>query len=392
MKRIAIYIDTQYKSGGKYQYTKSLINAIYSISSNNFALTFLYTKRSWEDYLKSYSGVDCIFLRKSQILNITYQVLISLGFFKLIKFLSNKLDGEIRFIDNLNFDFVMFPASDTIACLVNSKSIGTIHDLMHRYERRFKESGGFFKYRFRENYFKRILYSSKAILVDSELGERHVRESYKKIKARIFILPYIAPDYVYSQNIDKEKPINGPETTSNFIFYPSQFWPHKNHYNLLKALKILKDRGNIIDLILSGGMDREYWKLLKFVENNSLHNQVKFMGYIPESELVLIYRKALAMVMPTFFGPTNIPPIEAILLGCPPIVSNIYGMPYQFENAALYFNPDDPIEIADRIEQVLKDKKLRMRILENGEIIKMKFSQERFRNDIEDILRRIFDN
>jgi len=45
------------------------------------------------------------------------------------------------------------------------------------------------------------------------------------------------------------------------------------------------------------------------------------------------------MIMPTFFGPTNIPPLEAIAVGCPVAVSNIYGMPHQLGDAALYFNP-----------------------------------------------------
>jgi glycosyltransferase involved in cell wall biosynthesis len=159
----------------------------------------------------------------------------------------------------------------------------------------------------------------------------------------------------------------------------------------LNALKILKERGEIVDLVLSGTKDREYWKLKKYIEDNDLKNQVKFMGYIPDSEIIYLYRNALAMVMPTFFGPTNIPPIEAIWLGCPPIVSNIYGMPHQFENAAIYFNPEDPVEIADRIESVKNDE-YRNTIIKNGENIKMKFSQERFRNDINNILKIVLDS
>jgi len=131
---------------------------------------------------------------------------------------------------------------------------------------------------------------------------------------------------------------------------------------------------------------------LKYVKENQLTDRVKFKGYIPDSELILLYKNALALVMPTYYGPTNIPPIEAILLGCPPIVSNIYGMPEQFENAALYFNPDDPFEIAERIELVLLNSDYRIKLVEKGEFIKSKFSQERFCKDINRMLEVIFEN
>jgi glycosyltransferase involved in cell wall biosynthesis len=386
MKRIAIYINTQYNSGGTFQYTKSLIKAIDSLSSDKLSLTLLYTYNSWEDYLNSYPNTKKVFLKKSQLINKFYKVFISFGFIRILKFIAGRIDKEIQYINNQRFDLIFFPAGDAIACLVRANVIAAIHDLMHRYERRFKESGGFFNYRFRENFFKSLLVSSKAVIVDSLLGEKHVRESYEKILTKIYILPFIGPDYIYSLAL-KEK-IIPPRISSfrSYIFYPAQFWPHKNHINLLKALKILNDRGEIIDLILSGTQDREYRSLNEYIIKNSLLSQVKFSGYINDQKLVELYRNALALVMPTFYGPTNIPPIEAILLGCPPIVSNIYAMPDQFEDAALYFNPEDPADIANRIESILLDNELRERIIENGERLRQKFSQERFSNDLTNIL------
>ena len=386
MKRVAIYINTQYNSGGTFQYTKSLIKAIDSLSSDKLSLTLLYTYSSWEDYLNSYPKTKRIFLKKSQLINKLYKVFISLGFNRILKLFAARIDKEVQYINNQKFDLIFFPAGDAIACLVSANVIAAIHDLMHRYERRFKESGGFFNYRFRENFYKSLLISSKAVLVDSLLGEKQVRESFEKILTKIFILPFIGPDYIYSLALNEKISSTCTGSSQSYIFYPAQFWPHKNHINLLKALKILTDRGEIIDLILSGTKDREYRTLKEYVSNNNLIGQVKFSGYINDQELVDLYRNALALVMPTFYGPTNIPPIEAILLGCPPIVSNIYGMPDQFEDASLYFNPEDPVDIANRIESILLDNGLKSRIIKNGERIKHKFSQERFSNDIKNIL------
>jgi glycosyltransferase involved in cell wall biosynthesis len=155
---------------------------------------------------------------------------------------------------------------------------------------------------------------------------------------------------------------------------------------LLKALRILTARGKKVNLVLSGKRDREYKNLNRYITDFNLSNQVFFPGYITDSEIVSYYKNALALVMPTFFGPTNIPPIEAIILGCPPIVSNIYGMQSQLGNAALYFNPNDPVELADRIESILEDNELRKTLLRNGASLKQKFAQERFKNDLKLIL------
>jgi glycosyltransferase involved in cell wall biosynthesis len=388
---MAIYIDTLENDGGAFQYSKAWIHALNSLSSHDLSVTVLYTRKSWKEYLDKFPGFEKVFIKKLQILNKLYQLLISLGLIGLVKFIADKIDSEIKFINARTFDIIVFPASDTIACLVKSKVIGTIHDLMHRYERRFKESGSFFVYKYREHYFNRLLLISKTLLVDSVLGKEHVIASYKKIKATIYVLPFTAPDYISSK--EKRTPVSGlSDISMKYIFYPAQFWPHKNHYNLLKAIKILKDKGTVVMLIFTGNKRLEYNKLVKFINENDLGKQVKFNGYVPESEIISYYQNALAMVMPTFYGPTNIPPVEAILSGCPPIVSDIYGMPSQLGDAALYFNPDDPEEIADRIESIMKQPGLRDELIANGLKIREKLSQDRFQNDIKGILNKVLDN
>jgi glycosyltransferase involved in cell wall biosynthesis len=79
------------------------------------------------------------------------------------------------------------------------------------------------------------------------------------------------------------------------------------------------------------------------------------------------YRRARALVMPTFFGPTNIPPLEALSCGCPVAVSNIYAMPEQLGDAALYFDPASPSEIASALERLWRDDALCARLREQGQ-------------------------
>ena len=84
--------------------------------------------------------------------------------------------------------------------------------------------------------------------------------------------------------------------------------------------------------------------------------------------------------MPTYFGPTNIPPLEAMALGCPVAVSNKYAMPEQVGESGLLFNPDSPEEIAECIRKIWNDDELRMKMKELGYERINKWGQKEFEN------------
>ena len=389
MKRISIFIDSEFLGNGGSQYTKAILNALISLSPTSFSVTVIYTSTCWENYLNTFPDIKTVFFKKNKLLNRFYQVLISFDCHSIAKLLAHFIDQKVEFIETQNFDFIILPISDTIGCLLNAKVIGTIHDLMHRYERQFKEAGGLLRYHYRDNYIKNLLLSSTAILVDSSFGKKQVLDSFDQIKSKIFTLPYIAPDYIYSKELSQQSLSDAIVPGRRYLFYPAIFQPHKNHINLIKAIKILKERGHLIDLLLAGKKQLEYKKLLKFVNENDLGEQVKFLGYLPNTDIIYLYKNAFAMVMPTFFGPTNIPPVEAIVLNCPPVVSNIYGMPEQLGDAAMYFDPNNPSEIADRIESLLTSNDLRNNLLKNGIKSRKKFSQKRFESDLKNILQQL---
>ena len=389
MKKIALYIDYDYQGTGVSQYIKALLNSLIELSSNDILITVIYTRKSWDSQLNITPHIKSVYLSNSKYINPFYQLLISFGLYAIAKLIAQNFDKNIRFIDDQKFDFIIFPGADTIACLIKSKVVGTIHDLMHRYERHFKECGSFFRYHYRDNYYRKLLFLSEAVFVDSNLGKKQALESYSKVNAKIFILPFIAPDYIYSHNVtNSDLPVH-KQSNNKYIFYAAAFLPHKNHLNLIKAFKILKENGHQINLLLAGKKNSEYHSLNSYVIENGLQEQVKFLGYVPDVDMINLYKNAFAMVMPTFLGPTNIPPIEAILLNCPPIVSKKYAMPEQFEDAAIYFDPNSSSQIADSIESLLTDKNLRNNLINNGIKIKEKFSQQRFESDLKNIFLEI---
>ena len=92
------------------------------------------------------------------------------------------------------------------------------------------------------------------------------------------------------------------------------------------------------------------------------------------------------MVMPSYFGPPNIPPLEAMALGCPVAVSNKYAMPEQVGKAGLLFNPDSPEEIAECIKAMWNDEDLRRKMTELGYKKISKWTEKEFGEKLYKIL------
>jgi glycosyltransferase involved in cell wall biosynthesis len=94
----------------------------------------------------------------------------------------------------------------------------------------------------------------------------------------------------------------------------------------------------------------------------------------------------LALTFVSLLGPTNIPPIEAMFLGCPVIVSNKYAMPEQVGNAGLLVNPLDPQDIANKIDMIYKDENKRRQLIAKGIIISNMWKQEDFNKMLHGII------
>ena len=92
---------------------------------------------------------------------------------------------------------------------------------------------------------------------------------------------------------------------------------------------------------------------------------VSFLGFVPLEDLVALYRGAFALSYVTFFGPENLPTLEAFALGCPVIASDVSGAREQLGDAALFVDPRNPSEIAAAIKS-LQDDDLRRSLIDKG--------------------------
>lgn len=153
-----------------------------------------------------------------------------------------------------------------------------------------------------------------------------------------------------------------------YLFYPALLTPFKNHAVILDALRILHDRKQPLHFVMTGVNKGNLEHILHLAKELEIENFVHYLGSVSLEGLKGLYQNAVALVFPSLLGPNNFPPIEAMALGVPCIVSNIKGHLDQLEDNALFFDPLNPVSLAERVEELLNDSTLRTKLIKKGKI------------------------
>ena len=102
------------------------------------------------------------------------------------------------------------------------------------------------------------------------------------------------------------------------------------------------------------------------MHQHQLHKYVRFLGYLPEETLAVMYRLAGVFVFPSLYEGFGLPPLEAMASGTPVVTSNVSSLPEVAGDAAVLVDPYDPAAIADGIYRVLTDDRLRRELRREG--------------------------
>lgn len=377
-KKLLVLLGTEPKWGGEHQYASTIMEFLADGGADGIELAAVCCNRYWRKWCRE-NGVRVLneswysFTEREQQRHLRFPIW--------SRICSMYFSGLGKILRHEKFDAVLC----TIQGFVPNMSLKIIipaHDLMHRYERDFPEVGK--EYGLRERYYASNAKYAWCVMTDSNLGRKQFLESYadcmKRRKPHVAVMPFTVPDHIAEC---REEFLETPE---KYVFYPAQFWKHKNHMNLIKAVKLVAEEINDIHLVLAGSEKNNMNAVKKYISENRLENYITIKGFVSNENIAYLYKHAVGMVMPSYFGPTNIPPLEAMALGCPVAVSNRYAMPEQVGSAGLLFNPDSPEEIAECIRKMWRDDALRQRMIEKGYERAGRWTQKEFGERLKKIL------
>lgn len=190
---------------------------------------------------------------------------------------------------------------------------------------------------------------------------------YTSIEANKIIICHQDCDPIYQPITDEAKlePVRRKyNLPKNYIFCPTSISPRKNLKRILEAFELIKQHDKI-DLVITGGqVTKERALMRKFY--SGIFDRVHILGAVPLEDMPSIYSMADFTLYPSLLEGFGLPILEAFRCGCPVITSNITSMPEVAGDAALYVNPYDTQQIADRILRLIVDKGLQKELKLKG--------------------------
>jgi glycosyltransferase involved in cell wall biosynthesis len=163
-----------------------------------------------------------------------------------------------------------------------------------------------------------------------------------------------------------------------FVLYVGNIKPHKNLVRLIEAFDELR-QGDLEDLklLIIGDQISRLPALRRAVHRHKLHKQVRFLGYVGDDQLAILYRLASVFVFPSLYEGFGLPPLEAMASGTPVVTSNVSSLPEVVGDAAVLVNPYDVDAIVDGLRRVLTDPVLAADMSRKGIERAREFSWER---------------
>jgi len=406
--KIGIFINSLPDMGGVYQYTRMLVR---TIADNNWSgddlVVFSGVKAGSMRELMGNSKNKFVYLGPLRLgLELlrkpSFNLLKMVPRYMITKLLRRQSDNELhrtylelvgRVVNNrYKIELMIYPRLDFETFHNGIPFIISVHDLQHRLNPQYPEVNTGDLWEWREYFFLNGCRNALAIFVDSEIGKEDVINCYGTPSVKIKVLPFLPPDYL-TEKIDpgllKETRINF-KLPDNFLFYPAQFWQHKNHYNIIGAISRIKmEKGMEIPIVFCGDKIEKYGefdRVMKWAKETGVIDQVHYLGYVDKKYIAPLYKLAYALIMPTAFGPTNIPVLEAWEMECPVITSNIRGCREQAGDAAILVNPFDEKDIARGILQLYYDPELCKTLAVRGKQRLMQWGVEDFRRRVRDTI------
>lgn len=243
-------------------------------------------------------------------------------------------------------------------------------------------------YGYREEWYRVDIQKALSVIVESEASRIEYADFFAIPKSKLDVVPLFPGgviDIVITDDMNLQIIQKFRLEGVTYFFYPAQFWAHKNHYNLIIAFKELLKRTDRSDLkLLFTGSDKGNKDYIRsVVKNLGLENNVVILGFVSNEELYALYKNALALVMPTFLGPTNMPVLEATAIGTAVICSDLTGHRETCGDGALYADPAVPTQWTDAMVTLL-DPANRSELVNKANIVR-----SRSQNSIENAMKHL---
>jgi N-acetylglucosaminyldiphosphoundecaprenol N-acetyl-beta-D-mannosaminyltransferase len=362
-----IFVSCMAYDNGQSGISDYINNIINELSEDNI-LDIMILEKDRDKFPVSNSNIDLMITRnlfKRPIINALWHLFV--------------LPYKIR---KSKYDFIFLPAGNRRLFYRNKIfTIVTFHDLSQFYIKKKYSNLRMFYIKYIIPFFLKkadtilaVSFNTKNdIIKHYKINEEKIKVSYNGFNKERF-------------NLKKEADIKDllPELKKKYILYVSRIeHPGKNHLNLIKAYELLSaDLKSEYDLVFAGGLKEQSKKVVKYAKKSLDAEKIKFTGFVPDNILPPLYKSASVFALPSFYEGFGIPLVEAMACGIPVLCSDRGALKEVGDEAVIFFEPDDPEEIKEKLELLLSDKNKRKELIDKGLERSKTFSWKKHKDDL----------
>lgn len=272
-----------------------------------------------------------------------------------------------------NVDLMHFPHFN-IPIFYWKKFVVTIHDIIPLLYPGQKIGRSLFRRLCFKIVFKAAVLRSEKIIAVSESTKKDIVGKFgapsKKIEVIYEGIPTI-PNRSPADIVPQMPP-------GRYVLYTGVWREHKNLAGLVRAFTLLvKKYGMNVYLAIVGSPDEVYMEPKVLWESEGLGDRVFVYEHIPENQLAFLYESASVMAVPSFYEGFGFVGLEAMSFGVPVAASRVASLPEVLGDAAVFFDPKDPEEIANSIKSILDSEGLADDLREKGRIQSKKYDWQK---------------
>ncbi len=192
------------------------------------------------------------------------------------------------------------------------------------------------------------------ILTISQSSKHAIIEAYHVSGDRIVVTYPGMSKMTNPTNLQMTNVLEKYRIGKNYILSVGTLQPRKNFVRLIEAFSLLKNSD--LRLVIVGKRGWLFEAILDAPQRFGVEDRVKFLDFVPDSDLPALYKHALCFALPSLYEGFGLPVLEAMAYGTPVVVSNVSSLPEIAGKAGIYVDPQDAESIAKGIETAMNER------------------------------------
>jgi hypothetical protein len=256
---------------------------------------------------------------------------------------------------------VLFPAADHIYFSKIKKKLFWIPDFQEYFLPQFFSSKEITQ---RKNYQETLVDKSYPIVFSSENALDHFKQFYPSVSSPVFVLPFAVthPDY---KAITMQQLADKYNIQRAYFFCPNQFWAHKNHITVLKAINHLKNNGNEDVLVVFSGKELDHRNpefiqgIRSYISENKLEENIRLLGFIDREDQLQLMNNAISVIQPSLFEGWSTVVEDAKSMNQHVVISSLDVHKEQLKENCTFFDPLNEVELANCLMKLMENHPVR---------------------------------